>query len=534
MIDLATFLAAVEKLPSTMRHQRLAHLEMYFLGKQYEGRRLDVNGYQKDLPGAYGSTTMTPSWKERDPGSTWNMTGEAVGELTAWTLGADSWCAFTVVGDATGTDWLNAAIEVGGLQDIAVRARNWGGGLGTACVSFAVRQGKLSFETHNPRLCWVLAWADPVEHVPAVVAKVYRGDNPLAMNEDELPLMLRIWTENDETIYRLEKNKQTGRWQMVDPITAVHNLGRCLFVWHPQRSVDGAHDGTPDGEGTEGKIDEVNELLGAASATTKRNADDTLVIKEDPALNTGEVRKGGFNMIVARGGADYLSQDGASAKVCLEVADRHADHIWRRFGVTMAGPQDLGGNTTAELLKRLFQRTINTAGALRQDYGKGLLGPLAELLLFVGRELEKRGTPILVPPREQPDPKLPNTVFVVPRSPGTKGTQVTVQWPPPFPQTIDDLDKLVRAASKATGDQAVLSLKTVLAWMKTSALPLRSVDEELAELQADAERKAKLQAEGMGLGAPPKGEAGPVGKAPASGDQEEPDPANETSPLAAE
>lgn len=507
-MDLATFLAQVDKLPQTLRGQRLAHLEAYYEGRQYDDRDLDVNGYRKNT-GVYGSMVRIPAWSERDPGASWNMVKEGVRELTAWTLGSDNWCALEVIGDAEATDWLNAAAVVGGFQDAAARARNWGGAMGTAVLSLAVRGGRIAFEAHNPRLTWVLEWRDEETHRPAVVVGLFYGDNPVAVNEGELPLCARVWTELDESIHRRVKDKQTGEWRWEQVSRVAHGLGVCPVIWHPQRTSGGQHDGTPDGEGVERKVDEVNELLAAAGATTKRNADDVLVVKMDPGRNPGEIRKGAYTTIFSTGGAEYLTQDGSSAKICLELADRHAEHVWRTFGVTMAGPKDLGGNTTAELLKRLFQRTINTAGELRHDYAQGLIEPAAEMLLQIGRKLQGKGKKLRIPPREEPNIELGAKV-VVERTPGTTGQYVQCLWPPPFPQTVDDLDKVIRAASKAIGDKAVLSRKTALAWLKTSSLPLPSVEEELAQLDADAALAAQQAAEGLGLGGPPKGAAGEV------------------------
>jgi hypothetical protein len=504
-------LAKKDKLERTLRAQTMLERERYWRGKQYEARELDVNGYRKGSPGVYGSAARTPAWNERDPGACWNIRGEVVGELTDWTLGGDSWCRLVVEDDLAAEDWLTTIATQTNLGDIVAQARDYGGAMGTAVVSFKVSQGEYMLEAHNPRLCWPLAWRDPARHRPAAVGMVYRGDNPFAESDDDLPLLARVWTEQDEALYRRERAPEGSqeKWQWFEVERVVHSLGFCPVVWHPQCSTNGSHDGEPDGEGTEGLVDDANELTAAASCTTKRNAEDTLVVQEDPSLNPGNVRKGGFNTIFARGGAQYLSQDGASAKICEELAERRAQRVYRLSGVVMVDLETLGKATTGEALKRLFQRTLKTAGALRRDYAKGLIVPLAQLLLQSARKLRQRGLTLVVPPKVTRDDVLGAKVQAA-RDPG-KSNFVSCAWPETFPPTLDDLQKLVTSARTGAGDKQVLSRKTAVTWIAGSPIPISNVDQELKAIEDDEAAAAEKAAASIGLGAEPEGKAGPVG-----------------------
>lgn len=510
---IATFLslAKKDKLDVTLRAVVMRRREAYWKGEQYADRQLDVNGYRKGSPGVYGSAARTPAWSERDPGACWNIKGEVVSELTDWTLGGDSWCRLVVEDDLAAEDWLTTIAQQTNLGDVVAQARDYGGAMGTAVVSFKVKDGEYMLEAHNPRLCWPLAWRDADRHRPASVAMVYRGDNVLAETADDLPMLARVWTEQDETLYRRDKapDGDKERWVWAEVERVAHNFGFCPVVWHPQNSLDGSHDGCPDGEGTEGLIDEANELAAAAGCTTKRNADDTLVVQEDPALNPGAIRKGGFNTIFARGGAAYLSQEGDSARICEELAEKRAQRVYRLSGVVMVDLDTLGKATTGEALKRLFQRTLKTAGALRRDYAKGLIVPLAQMLLQSARKLRGRGLTLVVPPKVKRDGALEATVESA-RDPG-KSSFVSCAWPETFPPTLDDLQKLVTSARAGAGDKQVLSRKTAVTWIAGSPIPVSNVDQELKEIEADEEAAAEKAAATLGLGAEPEGKAGPVG-----------------------
>lgn len=514
-------LAKNDRLKDTLRAQRLGKLEAYWRGAQYEERSLDASGYRKHTPGVYGSAARTPGWNERDPGAVWNLRGEIVQEITDWTLGGDAWCRLTVEDDEAAEDWLTTVTAQANLGDVMVKARNFGGAMGIAVVSFAVRNGRYRFEAHNPRLCWPLAWRDPHEHRPSLVVKVYPGDNPLATRPGDLPLFARIWSETDELLLRRDKAPEGSqeRWVWTELERVQHGLGFCPVYWHPQCG-DGGHEGDHDGEGTAGEIDEVNELFAAAGATTKRNADDTLVIKEDPALNPGNVRKGGFNTIFARNGAEYLSQKGESATICMQVAEKRAQHVYRQSGVAMVDIETLRGVTSGEALRRIFQRTLKTAATLRRDYAKSLIVPLCQGVLASARILLSRGFALDVPPRTTPGEG--HEVMVEPRVPG-KSSYVQCAWPDPFPPTMADLQAMLTAASGATGGKQVMARRTAVAWLASSPLPITNVEAELEAIEEDEEASAERQQTMLGLGEPPEGKAGEVGgKEPEEDEEEEP------------
>lgn len=524
-MDLLAFLALAldpNRLAKTLRAQKMVRNEAYWLGTQYEERPLDAAGYRKHSPGVYGSSARTPSWRERDPGAVWNLRGEIISELTDWTLGGDAWCRLTVEDDEAAEDWLGAIATLTNLGDVIATARDYGGAMGTAVVSFGVANGRYLVEAHNPRLCWPLTWRDPREHRLASVAQVYWGDNPFAERIDEQPLLCRVWTEQEEILFERVKTPEGSKepWAWQERSRVVHGFGFCPVYWHPQNARDGQHDGQHDGENTSGEIDDVNELFAAAGATTKRNADDTLVIKEDPALNPGNVRKGGFNTIFARNGAEYLSQKGESASICMQVAEKRAQHVYRQSGVAMVDIETLKGATSGEALRRIFQRTLKTAATLRRDYAKGLIVPLCQGLLASARILLSKGFALDIPDRTTPGEG--REVMVEPRIPGKSGC-VQCAWPDPFPPTMADLQAMLTAAGTATGGKQVMARRTAVAWLASSPLPITNVEAELEAIEEDEEDAAERQQTMLGLNEPPEGKAGEVGgKEPEDDEEEEP------------
>lgn len=498
----------VPTLEKTLRFIELDKRTRYKDGTQYQDRAFDAEGYRKGSPGVYGFGSRTTPWCERDIGVHWEVRGEITNELTNWSMAGAAWCNLTVPDDKEAQDWLVTVTTLAGFGDVVRQSREFGGGIGALVVSYMVRGGRFIFEAHNPRDCYVLEWRDEALHRPAIVAKVYRGENIFAKTKDDLPMLCRVWDETDETVYRRHRDELEGGWVWRVHDSQPHGLGRCPLHWCPNGDAGGAHDGLPDAPGAEERIDAINELMCAGEATTKRNADDTLVIDPIPGTDTnGRIRKGGHNAIMAKS-ATYLGQDGDSARICLEIAEKAAARIQRRAGVTMADPKDMGQNTSGETLKRLFQRTINTAWKIRGDVERGLIVPMARDILDVSRILGIAAFD--VPPGVSEDEIGGQPVTVVtPRTPG-KSRAVQVVWPTPFPPTLQDQAAAASTVSTATGAKATLSLPTAVAYLAAAGFPIPNVLAELARIKEDEDAAAERQEKAMGLGAPPAGEAGPT------------------------
>lgn len=503
MITFEQFLEKASSIKQTARYVRLHAFHEEYEGEQFESRELDISGYRRSSPGVPGSATHSPSFERRHPGAVWNLRREVVETITDWTLGGDSWCTLETPGDEDAQKALAAIAKESNLADVMEEARNIGGAEGSVGVSYAFRNGTVSLETHHPFQTWVLAWANEATREPADVVELYVEDDPFAPEKQDGRdvLVVRRWTATEESIHKRVWSASRGEYIWIVADVVPHGLGRCPFVWYAQGKCDpGKHDGEPDGEGTGQLIADANLLFSAGSVTTKRNADDTLVIREDPSLNTGKVKKGGFNTIFARGGAEILSQSGDSARICVELADRRAEQVHRASRVVVPRMEDLGRATTGEALKRLFQPLIKIATKHRRGYARGLIVPLCRALLAACRTLSTNFRLELFG-----DDGEAITSF---------GASMNVEctWPDPVPPTTQDTATILTALSTATGGKQVLSQRTALRMLSAMAIvPVADVDEELEQIDKEAsaatERAMALASE-LGAGG---GKAGPVG-----------------------
>lgn len=488
------------KLKDTARFADLYALHQQYQGEQFEERELDVCGFRRDSPGVPGSARHSPSFDRRHPGAVWNLRAEVVETITDWTLSGESWCLLKVPGDEAAEASVLAISEAANLADTMEEARNICGAEGAVAVSYAFVDGRIQLETHHPFQTWVLAWENERLHIPAEVVEVYAEEDPMAGRGDEESLVMRRWTTTDEAIYRRVKSRQDGSWVWVIEEVVAHGLGRCPVVWYAQgKAAPGQHDGVPDGNGTEGLIADANLLFGAGSSTTKRNADDTLVVKEDPSLNPGNVKKGAWNTIFARGGAEYLSQNGDSARTCVELAEKRAAQVHRASRVVVPTLEDLGRATTGEAIKRLFQPLIKVAGKNRTGIARGLIVPLCRALLEAARTLSASFTVELFAPDG-----TPITSF------GASSNVVCV-WPNPVPPTSQDVATLVTALTTAVTGKIMSRKVAVTMLAALGTVPVANVDDELATIDEESKAAVDLVAAAMAAGGPAPGEAGDVG-----------------------
>lgn len=498
---LLPFLDTIDHLPSTLAWKEAEKLERYFLGTQYKDRDIDEEGYTEG--GHYGARSRSPAWRERKISAVWNLRAEVAEKLTGWAVGGSNWCHLEVPGDEDAEDFLTTVAEEAGMSAVVAEARTYGGAMRVAIVSLAIDEGEFLLEAHMPKGFRVLEWANARRHRPRAVVSIQRGDNPDAKSDQDYPWTARYWDEQVEAQLVRVKNETQGRWIWVVEEIVTHGLGWCPIFWCPNaKAPTSSHLGQTDADNVEGLIDSANYLMAAGDATTKRNADDTLVVKTSPDNNPGKpLRKGGYNAIFSEGGAEYLSQDGESARICMEFAKERASQMYRRAGVDMIDPKDAAAQTSGEARKMANLNTAERAAQIRDVYSKGLIRPIALGILDAARKVG--------PARLRIPPRVEDDKTVKPRTPG-KANFVRCAWPTMFPPTATDTLALVQTATTATGGKQVLSQRSAVKMLAASAaVPVENVDEEVEAITEDTQAAAKLQQEAFAA-APEPGQAGPV------------------------
>jgi hypothetical protein len=518
----------------TPRFRIMDQMEAYFRRSQHRGKMYDWDGrfmgYGDESPIKPGYVVP---YAQRRPAARYDLAVVIVRRLTSMLFGTDRFPEISVVGDEEAEDYLRALMLASRLPMRMVEARDLGGATGTACLSFAFVGGCPRVEVHNAKHCTVLQWADESERRPSQVLKTYAYQrqvwDPQAKKlRDVTFYYARLWTEMEEVVWQpIPKSlAQQPNWASAPSTRVRHDFGFCPFYWIQNIADSAEPDGEGDYEGLEDKFNEIDQLLSAASKGTKANIDPTLVIKMDPAHNTGSVKKGSENAIFSTGGAEYLEMKGQSTKAAIEMLERLRLYTLDAASVVLADPDKLSGAAqSAQALRILYAPMLARCDLYREQYGEFGIRLIARDMLRAARLILSRpaataadGTEvrdaILLPPR-MVDGKL------VERTPGM-GETVELNWNPYFAPTWEDISKAVTATQAAAGGKPIISQRTAVAATQ-QMFNVHDVEAEMEAIEDDADRAVEAAMRTMGGDGPlvPTNGKPTTGKPPAAEAEDE-------------
>ena len=500
-IDLST--VPLMELVGGARTRGLDRLECYYRSTQYDSYKYDWDG---NIQGYGGTADIEPGWyvplKRRKPSAKIHLAGSIVQRFTAMLFGRDRWPEVHVAGDQDAEDLAKELQRLSALPTKMIEARNLGGACGSVGLSFAFVGGKPRVQVHNAKHCLVLAW-DPEEDLrPTAAIEAYAYKRTVVdggkLKEKDF-VYARLWTDEFEQVWDPipKAIATTPFWSQTVPSKKVpHGLGFCPFYWVQNIPDSYNIDGESDFAGTCDELDEINQLFSATFKGTKANVDPTVVIHEDPALNTGVVRKGSGNAIFSRGGANYLEITGGSVGASLEVLREAIRGVLERVQCVILDPQ-AGAQESGESQKVRYMPMLAKCDLLREQYGKAVAMITRDMLRATrtisgsAPVVSEDGT------ASQSTVALPQKVVVEKNEDGTdkvtrmdrplgESEEIELNWGPYFAATWHDIQQAITAARLAIGDKPVASLDTAVKLVATMT-GVRDVDAEVRKIEEDAE-----------------------------------------------
>jgi len=503
----------------------LERLDAYHSGRQYDSKKFNWDGNY--VQGYADAADVSPGcfvpMRQRRPAFKMELSRLITTRLTAMLLGEDSFPTVSVEGDREAEDYVNALVEESSLKSLVIEARDKGGASGTAVLSFAFIDGKPRIQCHRSRHVHVLKWADRYELRPAVALKAFRYSKNVLIDgvfKKTQVFFVRLWTETSETVWdQIPADLATGNaWVHGVPSYRVdHNYGECPVYWIQNLPDSDQEDGICDTEGLQENFDEINILVSATLKGTIANVDPTLVIRQDPSVNTGSIRKGSENAIYSVGGAEYLELSGTAVDTAKKLADGLIQYCLDVSGVVVADPSTLSGAArSGAAMRLLYQPMVNQCDKLRTQYGQRGVIPILKGMLRAarladgaepgpvtvtgdGRRIQERAVVKLEPRMDVSyiDDDGSKTQIVTPaeRTPGTS-ERITLKWPSYFRPTPQDIGVIVDATLKARG---VLISPTTATKAIAGLYSVGDVDQELVDIEAEHQLQKMLEAPDMGL-----------------------------------
>lgn len=492
MTTSGNFMETVQRLGFTPRQQMLdANWQVYRCHK-YDICAIDWDGTAhmdhveleavmraQFIPPGFYDAGQTQPMKFRRPRAPYHLPKVIVERFTGLLFSQRRHPQIRFEGDPQTEDFVQALAEQARLWPNMMRARNWGGGCGSACVGFKFVNGKAIIEVFNP--IWTtpqfsnletlevkrieIRYIYPSDHDPQT-GELHRNKETNAV-EEVAYWYRRLITVDRDTIWKPIRVDDGDEPDWNDPTLidedVAHNLGECPVVWIPNLRVEGSFDGDPDFYGIEDMSKEIDILMSQASAGTIANCDPTTVVSSDEELL--EVAKGSDNAIkLEKGGeAKYMEMSAEGIKAARELAHEMRALALEVAACVMDHPQQ-GADRTATEINRIYDMMWAKADQHRENYGEQGVKRLLEKML---RAAKRTGEPrlatdgqaergvLLLPPKisrdasagDEGDPK----VTVTPRQLGPYADQgqITLLWPQYHEPPITDIETAVRAAAEA-------------------------------------------------------------------------------------
>lgn len=469
------------------RAVRLERNDRYFRSKQYDGRIFDWNGNIRGR--SETDADISPGYvvplSGRRPSSPIQQGKKIVKRFTAMTLGKGRFPEINVHGDVDAEDFVNELARAARLESKFVEARNIGGATGTACLSWAFVDGKPRISVHRSQFCSVLKWADRDECRPSVVLKAFRYKRTVIVQGKPQEIWFyyaRVWTEQDETVWDPipEPLAKDGTWaSAVDHVTIAHDIAKTPFYWIQNLSCSEEDDGESDFDGQTDEFDAMSALSSQTSKGTTANVDPTIVVKDDRSSNQGAIRKGSENAIYSKGGAEFLELKGEAVRASVEWLREMKAESAEVANIVFPTPETLAAKAqSAAALRVLYGPMLTQCDTYRMQYGDMGIEPMLRDMLdyarrvmsqpegkifttLEGQRFQERPT-IKLRKRvvEQEDKDGKKTQTLVERVPGSS-SDVTLNWPPYFPDTWADIKLATESATGAVQGR-ILSRETAV------------------------------------------------------------------------
>jgi len=533
------------------RQMRLNELYAWFECTQYDERKTDWNGVevlegldflavatQGYIPDGFKSigTNEELPLKFRRPTAPYNLVKVVIERFTSMLFSDRRHPLYDSATEPETLDWGNAAAESGRLWPTMIKARNYGGAMGSVAVGFSFVNGKPKFEAHDPR--WLFpTFSDQQELELESLEKKYPYEVERWMPEKARFETFVYWYRRvidrtsdvvyepllDETYTEALKENKPVPW--LEKSRKAHNFGECPVVWIQNIAVDGAIDGEPDCAGIYPTSEAIDALLSQANSATLGNGDPTLLLQSDAEL--GELDLGRKNVVKLNQGDDgkFLEITAAGIKAMRELAKEFKENALEVVSCVIDNNQ-VGDRATATEVERIFSAMLAKCDILREQYGMKGVVPLMEKMM---RAAAKLATTNVAPTTEGGQP-VRYTVTLPPRVEKDKNGEIvkikrtfgevldlSLKWGPYFIPSLNDSKQAADAASVAreaklidqesatrfvSGHFGIENPRAVLEAIDHEKQTEK--DEEKAELDAELEAQLKIEAAAKPPAAPKK------------------------------
>jgi hypothetical protein len=405
--------------------------------------------------------------RQRAPRIKYNLPMVLVDKVAGKITGKSVFPKFVVEEDAEDTDFFRVVQNACGFRRNLVDPMKKLMISGSVFVRFQIKDGTPIMEGYNSKYCYPKFDATgELEQIE--IRYVYEdGEDKDAKGNPKKKWYRLVLTKTSDTLFDNPDYREGSVPQFKVVNTYAHNLGWVQGEWFRTSKEKFS----PDGQSILAPIldffDEFNYSLSQTSQAVGYNQDPQLVVNnidEDELDKLIRSATKAWNM-GREGKAEFIQSDLAGVTVARETRDDMRQRALEVVRVIMHDPEKIVGNASSgKALEILFAPLLELVDELRT-----VIEPsLKNLIIKIGMTLLALNAEGF------------ETILTTPDGYEPQSLDVTVKWPPIFPPTLEDLQKMATTANTLSMANLV-SRETLTRWLAPH-FDIEDVDEELKKI----------------------------------------------------
>lgn len=408
--------------------------------------------------------------RKRQPLVNYNMAKLFANTVASKLVGSKNFPKLFIEEDPETTELLRVILKASNLQSKLLEPTRRELVAGSVFVRFKIMGAQYEITHYLSKWCYP-EYDDNGNLSRVIVKYVYEDETDL----DEKKVPRKKW-------FKLELN-QTSDILFDNPIynesasepdfkiveTVEHNLGFVQGEWFVTTENPQSVDGDSMLCDLLGLIDDYNYSMSQSSQAISYNQDPQLTLKNiDEDEVDGLVKSSTKAWNLGREGEAAFLEAGMNG---VEVADKYRDKMKKAImhlsRVMIVDEEKVTGVMSGKALEIMHAPLVDMIEEIRPQFEKHLVALLTKMLVATLKLLEE-GVEVLP--------------IVIDGAYSPKSLEITVSWPPIFPQTMDDLQKKLSVASSASS-ASLISRETLTRWLAKD-FGIENVEEELQKISA--------------------------------------------------
>jgi len=434
------------------RDDRLHRLDRYYEGTQYDHL----------APWVLEPTQEYIPIHKRKPSVNFRFAKRMAGTLSSFMYGKKRFPEIKIEADLMIEEYIKVLILRTDLQSALLQAFKSVVVQGSAFLRISVQNANFKLEQYEAQYCYP-EFDDNSDLERMVIRYTFKD------HSDKKEKWVKIeLTKTSDILYDHPEYSSDAEPVFEEVERLDHNLGFVQGEWLRTAVMPQHIDGPSLLEDVLDFIDEINYKLSQTATAIRYNIDPQLVLtglSEDEISGLIKSSTKGWNL-GREGSATFLESNLGAAQTAIEFVDKIKTNIQNITRILLMDPDKINAQSVSgRALEIMHAPLVELIDELRPQQQKHLVNILQKMAILNLALFSQTGAaPISIPPGYKPE-----------------SFDISVLWPPVFPQTIIDLGEKVNVAVRV-GQASLVSRETLTKWL--------AKDFDIEDVEAEIEKIA--------------------------------------------